>query len=391
MKPIQRINNEEFIYSLNKDNNVTRGTLIEIHTADIHFGAIDPKLQYDILCEQFLNKIIDLQFDILSINGDIFDRRYMTKSVTVMYANMFINKVVDICKSKNATLVMIHGTLSHDAEQIKMFYRSDVDIRIVESVRFEYIKGAKILCIPEMYGMGEEYYNNFLYNSGIYDSVFGHGMIKGAIYTDNITTVESAPVFDIDSFAMCTGPIIFGHVHVPGCFHKYCYYCGSPIRYSFGEEQEKGFFIVLHNLDTQQHYAHLEPIKSFRYDTIDIDSMLIDDPKNVISYINELQQSGIDYIRLEYKKELTDIEISNLQLLKSYYKNKSNIKIKQPRIKKQESLKINDEILDKYKDYEFILDKNLSPYEILSKYINKQKGCEYITCEELKSILEEKI
>ena len=29
-------------------NNISRGTLTEIHIADIHFGAIDPKLQYNI-------------------------------------------------------------------------------------------------------------------------------------------------------------------------------------------------------------------------------------------------------------------------------------------------------------------------------------------------------
>ena len=49
-------------------NNNTRGTLLEAHIADIHFGAIDPKVQYDILKEQFLDKIFRLKLDIISIN-----------------------------------------------------------------------------------------------------------------------------------------------------------------------------------------------------------------------------------------------------------------------------------------------------------------------------------
>ena len=41
-----------------------RGTLIEIHTADLHFGAMDPKIQYDILMTQLVSKVSNLNFDV---------------------------------------------------------------------------------------------------------------------------------------------------------------------------------------------------------------------------------------------------------------------------------------------------------------------------------------
>ena len=46
--------------------------------ADIHFGSIDPGKQYNILNEQFLQRIAQIDFDILSIDGDIFDKKYVT-------------------------------------------------------------------------------------------------------------------------------------------------------------------------------------------------------------------------------------------------------------------------------------------------------------------------
>ena len=45
-----------------------RGTLTEVHISDIHFGAFDPKVQYNILKEQFLDKINQLpRIDLISI------------------------------------------------------------------------------------------------------------------------------------------------------------------------------------------------------------------------------------------------------------------------------------------------------------------------------------
>ena len=83
------INRENEIDKLNNRIQQSRGTLIEIHTADLHFGVMNPKTQYDILCEQLLNKVADIPFDIFSINGDIFDHKFMSNSDVVMYATMF--------------------------------------------------------------------------------------------------------------------------------------------------------------------------------------------------------------------------------------------------------------------------------------------------------------
>ena len=189
----------------------------EVHIADIHFGAIDPIKQYNILQEQFLNKISLIDFDILSIDGDIFDKKFMANSDAVYYAIEFVRNCVELCKLRNATLIIISGTESHDAGQLKLFYGytedESVDVRIIEKLSFTTAQGLKILCVPEEYGKGEEYYRDKL--NDIYDTAFVHGTVVGSVYGASKEDLGSNkyPVFSIDSFGGCRGPIMCGHVH----------------------------------------------------------------------------------------------------------------------------------------------------------------------------------
>ena len=145
---------------------LNRGQIIEVHIADLHFGAFNPKTQYEILQEQFISKIINLpRIDLISVDGDIFDHKVMSNSDVVLYATLFIDNLVSICRDKNATLILLHGTFSHDYDQLKMFYHymddKSVDVRIITQIQFETVKGCRILCIPELYGVEESIYQHF--------------------------------------------------------------------------------------------------------------------------------------------------------------------------------------------------------------------------------------
>lgn len=362
-------------------------TLIEIHIADIHFGVVDPAKEYAILEEQFLTKIEMLNIDILSIDGDLFDHKFMANSPVIMYGIKFIDRCADICRRKGATLVLLNGTESHDSGQLKLFYQylevPNLDVRIIETAKFEYIKGARILCLPEEYGKGKEYYEALLYNEE-YDSVFMHGTIKGSVYGANAENLGSSkyPIFDLKSFSSCKGPIISGHVHTPGCFETYMYYCGSPIRFRFGEEEEKGFIILLHNLDTRMHYVNFEPIKSFRYDTITIDALQMADPALIVEHLNAMQSNGVDNIRVEFSNILPE----TIKVVKDYYKNRPSIIIRGGDINTPVVNTTND-IMEKYKGMEFLLDPNIDEYTKFVQYINFNKGSEYITVKQLKDTL----
>lgn len=386
-------NIEQEILNLNNETYYSRGMLTEIHISDIHFGVIDPKYQYDILMEQFVNKIINIKFDILSIDGDIFEHKFMSNSSAIYYALLFIDNIVQICRNINATLIIIGGTEKHDADQIKLFhkylYDNTVDVRIIENnIRFEYVKGAKILCIPELYNRGKEYYMEFLNQP--YDSVFMHGSIKGSIYgNDNDDLDSRVPTFNIDDFCHCYGPIIAGHVHTAGCYQKHCYYNGTPLRYRFGEEEEKGFNIVLHNLDTHRYYIHFESIISKKYNTIELtNEMLQQDPRYIINSIEDMHSNGVDFIRLKLIIDNNNDKInSSLEIIKNYFSNKKYVKIDIKSSKLMKYQESTTQFLKNNGQYNYILDSTLNEYEILSRYINQQMNCQYITANEIKEIL----
>ena len=369
----------------------TRGTLIEVHTADIHFGAMDPKVQYDILMEQMVKPLYTIQFDAFFINGDLFHHKFMSNSDVIMYALLFIDEIVKLCIRNNATLILLHGTYSHDADQLKLFYRyinSGVDIRIIEHMQFQDIKGTTVLCIPEEYGKGKEYYEQNLYYTQEYDMAVLHGNIKGAIYGLNKADLNSvkSPVFDINSFARCNGPILCGHSHIQGCYQNHIYYSGSPLRWQFGEEQEKGFLICLYDKLTHQYTVDFQPIKSFRYDTICLDSMVNYDPKDIINYIINLKNTGIDFLKVKFGNATTSTDA-----VKQYFNARQDIRIDVQDSGFIETIKENQKNNDKFSQYDYLLDTNLSEYEIFAKYVNQSKGEEFITSDELIKILSEVI
>lgn len=365
-----------------------RGTLIQAHLADLHFGAFNPKTQFDILKEQVLQKLWNLpKLDVICVNGDIFDHKVMSNSDAAMYACSFIDILVNIARQKNATLVLLHGTYSHDYDQLKLFYHyiedPTVDIRIITTIKFEMIKGAKVLCIPELYNVDESIYRHFFFESGWYDEAFIHGTFKGAVYGDN---VGAGRLLTPEDFIYCKGVAIAGHVHKSGCFNGFFYYCGCPYRWKFGEEEEKGFIILAHDLDSQIHHVHFEIVNSFRYDTIYLDTLVSEDPKKIIDYINNLRISqGIDFIKVKFRVPISGY---NKTVINNYYRNnpstfvnfEENVELE--RQKKEELIKQNAQ-------YSFLTDTSLTPFEIFVRYVNESEGSEFITVAQLTELLKE--
>lgn len=368
--------------------NTNRGILNEVHIADLHFGAFDPKRQYSILEEQFLNKIMTIpKIDIISIDGDIFDHKVMSNSDTAMYASLFVDRLVNIARVKNATLIILHGTYSHDYDQIKLFYHymndKTVDVRIITSIKFEYVKGAKILCIPELYGVDESTYKHFFFESGWYDAAFIHGTYKGSVYGDN---VGNGRLLTMQDFVFCKGVAISGHVHKSGCFNGFYYYCGCPYRWKFGEEEEKGFLLVSHDLDTQLHYVHFEPIASSTYVTITISQLISEDPKKIIDYINQLKiEKNIDFIKVKF-----DVPIPgyNRTIINNYYRNNPSAFVEFLDTKETVEQKQKEQIQNT--EYSFLTDNKLSDIEKFVQYVNLKEGCTFITVQQLNELLSEK-
>jgi hypothetical protein len=357
------------LYDMDIRYNKSRGGLIIASIADIHMGRIDPKVQYDILKEQYLSVISELpRLDIIAIDGDLYDHKIMANSSAAMYGSLLVSDIVNIAREKNATVVLISGTKSHDNDTLRLYYSyvndPTIDFRLVENIRFEYIKGAKILCVPELYGVDEEVYQYYLH-SDWYDMCFMHGTFEGAVYGNN---AGQSRLFRMDDFSHCRGFITSGHVHIPGCYQKYFYYCGSPIRWQHGEEQDKGFFISYINLDTMSHYMDFIVIHSFKYKTIDLDDIK--------------ESENIDYIKVRFSSSISN---TNKIVMNNYYKTNDQVSLEFLSTQEQEMRK--SELETTMEQYSYILDPGLTDEQKFVRYVNEQEGYEFITIERLTEIL----
>ena len=368
-----------------------RGILIEVHFADLHFGAFNPKTQYEILIEQAISKIQQLpSIDIISIDGDIFDHKVMCNSDAAMYAMKFVDILVSICREKNSTLVILGGTYAHDCDQLKLFYHymnknevNDIDVRVITNLQFENIKGARILMIPELNGLDESIYQKFFHQSGWYDEAFVHGTFEGSVYGNLVS--GNSRLLTAQDFSLCKGVAISGHVHKAGCFQGFYYYCGCPYRWKFGEEEEKGFLILAHDLDTQIHYVDFQPIESFKYNTIFLDELVSEDPKKICDYINQRKiNEGIDFIKVKFR---CPVENYNRTIISNYYRNNNTTFVEF--MDKNELERQNVESLTPETQYSYLLDNSLSDFEKLVRYINESEGDTFITVDQLTKLLNE--
>jgi len=363
--------------------------LVHIHIADIHFGAIDPIKQLQILEEQFINKIAPANFHILSIDGDLFDKKFSANSYAVSCAIAFVNKCLELCLYRHATMFIISGTESHDSGQLSLF--TDIErmypnnFKIINDICFQYVNRYKILCIPEKYNKPAYYYEQYL--SEAYDLCFMHGTLVGGVYGANNEKIKSnrEPVFSIDSFSSCRGPIISGHVHKAMCLNSNMYYVSDPIRHRFGEEEEKGFAICISS--PHGHYYKFIGISSFRYDTIKLEDLGTNDPNLIALKLNEMQANGIDFIRLDMSGPRENFAIPILNSLEKLYAQNHSISIIKPEVNRQPKINTTEEILNKYSDMDFLLDSKLSELDRFVMYINYNKGSDFITVEKLKEVL----
>jgi DNA repair exonuclease SbcCD nuclease subunit len=367
-----------------------RGVFISVHIGDIHFAAFDPAEQYRILHEQFVNLISTYpRIDLISINGDLFDHKLMANSPGIYYASLLVDELVQLCRMKNSTLILLHGTYSHDAGQLKLFlhYMNDktVDVRVVNTIQFELVKNCRVLCIPELYGVEEDIYQEYLFRSGYYDLAVIHGTFEGSVYGNN---VGNGRLFTMHDFCMCTGVMIGAHVHHPGCFGGYFYYSGNPYRWKFGEEEDKGFLVLLQDLDTNRHEVYFNKINSYTYITIDLKDIVANNPKDTIAYIDNLKKErGIDYLKIRFKYS---IQGSDKVIINNYYRNNKTTFVEFLDIMEEQKLKAESEgKVDN--DYAFIFDDSISDLEKFVHYVNMEEGSEFITIDRLKEILEETI
>ena len=376
---------------MHKYNNI----LTHIHIADIHFGCMNPQDELNILRTQFIHRIATIQFDILSIDGDLFDRRLTADNLAIQAGIQFVNECASLCAMRNAALILISGTESHDSGQLAIFEGMPLygaEVYIVRKTQFVETHGVKILCIPEEYSKGASYYDFFLKEQ--YDMVFMHGTLVNSIpgATEENLNSNREPVFSIDSFSGCLGPIYAGHVHVGQCIQGHMYYISSPVRWKFGEEQPKGYIIALYYKSTHQYYNQFMEINSYLYNTISIEDLNTDDPNIIIKKLENIHNHGVDYIRLNCR----NVPPHTLEIIRKYYHEMKSPYVKLYNVSKDSKDmdlvdidRTGDEniLTDVMNNMGFLLDDRIDALTKFVLYVNANNGSDIISIDSLKKIL----
>ena len=162
------------------------------------------------------------------------------------------------------------------------------------------------------------------------------------------------------------------------------YYNGSPLRFRFGEEQPKGFMITLYDAVSRRHYTQLIQIDSYIYNTINIDHLMNEDPKKIIEYIkHEKEVNHIDFIRVQFNNPG-----ENMNVVRSYFRNSATVKLQELNKKEKQAQQIDSAVLEKFSQYDYMLDPEVSDYSKFCMYVNQSEGYDYITADELINLLE---
>ena len=252
-----------------------KGALI----ADIHFGALPIDELYDEL-QIFLNYIDEKPIDFIIILGDWFDRKLNMNSRDAKFSTIAFERICQIAMNNNIKVRMIQGTESHDNNQLEILEilakNKQIDFKVFYEVgEEELFPNFNVLYIPEEYITSfDEKYGEYVNKT--YDMIFGHGVIqevKFAAYLQQTEkTMKKAPIFKSNMLTnMCLGPIFFGHVHTRDVFHDRVYYVGSYSRWVFGEEDDKGFYVVKYDADNKEYDTKfIINDKAKKYDTLEI-------------------------------------------------------------------------------------------------------------------------
>jgi DNA repair exonuclease SbcCD nuclease subunit len=363
--------------------------------SDIHWGAIEAKRLYE-----NLNLVLDTikylkdKIDLVVICGDYFDYRLQLNSKSAILSLQWFDELYNVCKDSNVKRIrVVKGTNEHDNNQLEVFrvYETEDNyLKIFNTNTYEEtLPDLGCLYCPDENIPTKDYMNLYLENiMKIADIGFFHGsfdiVLPDIVVQRSEETSNTNVIFEYDTFSkLIKGPIIAGHWHVSS-FTNPLLYTGSFDRWKFGEEDDKGFYIVQYNTEDNSYSFEKVINKNAQiYNSISIDTSMynnFDDYKSLIEDIDNNYNLKENKLRVViYKSTDRDIDNDNINAFKRVYVNNKNVKIIVKDLIKKNTKKEKKKILDYANEkYGFIF--NVKGYnsdilaDILQKYIELEKN-----------------
>ena len=375
---------------------------IGVHSGDIHIGVraiTADEMKYQ-LYEQFIKPISKMMFiDFITLNGDISDCPLSFNSKMAEVYLWLFDSIVNIAKQKNAAVIVIEGTKSHDCDHLNnvKFYENDKDLEIYfvhEPTELE-VKGMKIYCLPDIYIKSDkEEKEIYKYPDKYFDYILGHGSVTETQFVKQETehSISKNIVYDSkELLRMSKGPILFGHIHQNLRYRGRIYYINSFTRFAHAEEEPKGFMVTAYDRETSKYIAErVENKLAFKFNTFFMKHNEFEntDIEDIVKKIDKfIEKNNVDRLCLDIQYTNTQANIAKIQILRSHYgKSKivNKMKFKSISVKEAEIIEQAEQKQGNSKDY--LRDKSLRFDEKLQRFIQEEYG-EFIPIEKLQILL----
>ena len=353
--------------------------------ADIHIGrqTISAESMKKQLKTHFIDIIKQMRYcDAIFVCGDILHTIISLNSENASVYYWFINQLYKLAKKKNATVIIIRGTLGHDGttqlDAAKEYQHNDdgVDFRVYDTIEEITIwDDYKVLVLPDVKVKQAKEIDKYLDKPDKYDLILGHGTIDRMQFfvQESEQLVTKTYFYDVDKLiSCCKGPILFGHIHQYQSILDHFYYIGSFTTLERGATNA-GFLIGgIYNKDhrkfTVNHYNNPD---SAKYYELEVPKRLIDEYPidEIIDTIDSVIESAKenDLITLRITRgDAKDGADKVLMLEDRYRKDKRFSIVKKVKSKKEEEVeRKNQELKDRYA---YALNQNLQMYEIIWRY-----------------------
>ena len=77
-----------------------------------------------------------------------------------------------------------------------------------------------------------------------------------------------------------------------------------------------------------------------------------------------------------------------MNVVRSYFRNSATVKLQELNKKEKQAQQIDSAVLEKFSQYDYMLDPEVSDYSKFCMYVNQSEGYDYITADELINLLE---
>lgn len=367
-----------------------------ITISDIHWGVIDPKEQLKSL--EFIVKFFEysvlqgISIDMIVIAGDYFDSKLPLNSRDAIYAIQWFHKLYELALEYNVKRIrMFQGTMEHDNDQLDVFkslvHKDSEFFKIFTHTTSEETLPELhcIYCPDETIQTSEyefTYINEILsihdigFFHGSFDVVYGELLdVKPELMTKK-NVIYRYELWD----KVIHGPLISGHWH-DGKRYDNLYYCGSPFRYKFNEDEPKGFMFTHYDTETKEYLCKkiINPLVS-EYITYEIYSNMCTSQEDYTSHLSNIdkilqkfEETSHLNNKLRIKFYVVDEKTENetfITGLRHKFINRRDVKIE---LKNKMKEKIKKEVAKRNKErnetYEFIYKEEKEPSEIIQEFI----------------------